>query len=378
MMLVESSVDTPAMSPEGCTSPQPSDGEEGKGRVFACTMCSYRTDRKNNLKRHTLTMHELSPALLECCGLRFLNKAELRMHTHKFHRDGYHCDVCGRVFCRKALLKRHYSVHSGFKEFSCHFCGYETSHKSNLERHMRVHRKDGAPLPQHLLEGGFLPELSQPSATFSTAMNFRSGLLPAQPRPVLPLFSDHHPHLYSTPGAPTPAWPAWPVLTPHTPPAPSAPTLPQHLLQKAQQVTSQPEGQTADFLPEVVTPKKQGPRRGFSVSALLGDDPRPDDVKEEKDRVELKPPISSTPLPTPIQTSPGSLHGELFVLDLLSSLFDCISNVDYILDQVVEIPISDFILNSHFSTPQVCSACPRLRPSHCLRTPPECVVLSLV
>nr|XP_027230190.1 zinc finger protein 467-like [Penaeus vannamei] len=180
-MLVESNVDAPAMSPEGCTSPQPSDGEEGKGRVFACTMCSYRTDRKNNLKRHTLTMHELSPALLECCGLRFLNKAELRMHTHKFHRDGYHCDVCGRVFCRKALLKRHYSVHSGFKEFSCHFCGYETSHKSNLERHMRVHRKDGAPLPQHLLEGGFLPELSQPSATFSPSMNFRSGLLPRQP-----------------------------------------------------------------------------------------------------------------------------------------------------------------------------------------------------
>ena len=44
------------------------------------------------------------------------------------------------VYCSKALLRRHQTVHSGIKEFACPKCSYQTSHKSNLERHcLRVH-----------------------------------------------------------------------------------------------------------------------------------------------------------------------------------------------------------------------------------------------
>ena len=54
-MHVDAAMDTSMhvdVEDELSTSPGPSsDGEEGRGRVFACTMCSYRTDRKNNLKR---------------------------------------------------------------------------------------------------------------------------------------------------------------------------------------------------------------------------------------------------------------------------------------------------------------------------------------
>lgn len=56
-----------------------------------------------------------------------------------FHHNGYSCAFCGRRFCRKALLKRHLSVHSGQKDYSCPHCDYATSHKSNLERHKRIH-----------------------------------------------------------------------------------------------------------------------------------------------------------------------------------------------------------------------------------------------
>lgn len=58
-----------------------------------------------------------------------------------FHHNGYSCPYCGRRFCRKALLKRHLSVHSGQKDFSCPHCDYATSHKSNLERHKRIHER---------------------------------------------------------------------------------------------------------------------------------------------------------------------------------------------------------------------------------------------
>ena len=110
-------------------------------KLFPCPQCRYTTDRRNNLKRHMLTMHQLSAKLLECCGVLFRTKAALREHALIFHYHGYTCFYCGRRFCRKALLKRHLSVHNGQKEFICNVCDYATSHKSNLERHRRVHMR---------------------------------------------------------------------------------------------------------------------------------------------------------------------------------------------------------------------------------------------
>ncbi|PVD18789.1 hypothetical protein C0Q70_21341 [Pomacea canaliculata] len=114
-------------------------------KSFKCTQCRYLTDRKNNLKRHVITMHQASTRLLECCGALFSSKAALRDHVTLFHRGGYRCQVCGRNFCRKALLRRHLTVHSGQKDYACAICGYATSHKSNLERHQRVHGRRTVP-----------------------------------------------------------------------------------------------------------------------------------------------------------------------------------------------------------------------------------------
>ena len=68
-----------------------------------------------------------------------LFQASLRDHVLSCHRNGYDCRICGRNFCRKALLKRHITVHSGQKDYICSVCGYATSHKSNLDRHKRRH-----------------------------------------------------------------------------------------------------------------------------------------------------------------------------------------------------------------------------------------------
>ncbi|VDH93493.1 Hypothetical predicted protein [Mytilus galloprovincialis] len=110
-------------------------------KLFPCPQCRYTTDRRNNLKRHMLTMHQTCSKLLECCGILFNTKASLREHAMIFHYHGYTCFYCGRRFCRKALLKRHLSVHNGQKDFVCTICDYATSHKSNLERHRRVHAR---------------------------------------------------------------------------------------------------------------------------------------------------------------------------------------------------------------------------------------------
>ncbi|CAC5418363.1 unnamed protein product [Mytilus coruscus] len=112
-----------------------------RGKLFPCPHCRYVTDRRNNLKRHISTMHQACEKVLECCGVNFTTKASLREHIMIFHHNGYSCAFCGRRFCRKALLKRHLSVHSGQKDYSCPHCDYATSHKSNLERHKRIHER---------------------------------------------------------------------------------------------------------------------------------------------------------------------------------------------------------------------------------------------
>lgn len=114
-------------------------------RRLSCPQCGYTTNRLNNLKRHIQTMHEVLSEPIECCDQFFTSKAHFRAHVNAEHRCGYHCDTCRRTFCRKALLRRHQSIHSGQKAFVCHICSYSTSHKGNLDRHARVHRHQHDP-----------------------------------------------------------------------------------------------------------------------------------------------------------------------------------------------------------------------------------------
>ena len=106
---------------------------------FKCSLCCYKSDRRNNLRRHVIAMHERRPHVTECCGFRFDSKASLRDHVMRSHDNGYICIVCLRTFRRKALLVRHAAVHSGRKEFVCNDCGYASCNKSNLDRHVKRH-----------------------------------------------------------------------------------------------------------------------------------------------------------------------------------------------------------------------------------------------
>ena len=155
-------------------------------KLFGCPQCRYITDRKNNLKRHVSTMHQECEKVLECCGVVFKNKASLRDHVLIFHSNGYMCRFCGRNFCRKALLKRHLTVHSGQKDYLCTLCDYATSHKSNLERHKKVHERQGTDDEREDDDDEMIPETPPISPTRSSGL-FLHGTIPTTS--VLP---DHH------------------------------------------------------------------------------------------------------------------------------------------------------------------------------------------
>jgi len=136
-------------------------GRARSTKPYACVDCRYATDRKNNLRRHRATMHERCDRALECCGLTFVSKSELREHVSENHGSGagYACTECGRRFGRRALMRRHAAVHderptttddrtrrraapSGLstgRRYACTQCDYTTGHKSNLDRHFRRH-----------------------------------------------------------------------------------------------------------------------------------------------------------------------------------------------------------------------------------------------
>ena len=72
-----------------------------KSSVFTCERCPYVSDRRPNLDRHKLTCQ------IKCveCEEVFTNKRELTTHVVKVHERI--CSVCGKEFSRKDNLKTH-------------------------------------------------------------------------------------------------------------------------------------------------------------------------------------------------------------------------------------------------------------------------------
>jgi len=103
--------------------------------------CDYVTTRSNNYKRHEKEMH-ITVNVEQCCGLRFLYKADLKRHIQDYHCGGtvFQCLECPLSFQRKGLLERHMSVHDPSRKLlKCGACQYSTSHFTNLQRHLRAH-----------------------------------------------------------------------------------------------------------------------------------------------------------------------------------------------------------------------------------------------
>ena len=75
--------------------------------------------------------------------LSYMAPRVVRHATTSPARDqGFTCDFCGKVYCRKYVLKIHMRTHTGFKPLQCKVCDKSFSDPSNMKKHVKLHETE--------------------------------------------------------------------------------------------------------------------------------------------------------------------------------------------------------------------------------------------
>lgn len=80
----------------------------------------------------------------ECPSPPLLQRQQQQQVTNT---KGFRCEKCGKIYCRKYVLKIHMRVHSGEKPLKCDVCGKSFSDPSNMKKHVKLHETDHVTYP---------------------------------------------------------------------------------------------------------------------------------------------------------------------------------------------------------------------------------------
>ncbi|XP_076628970.1 uncharacterized protein LOC143345562 isoform X27 [Colletes latitarsis] len=122
--------------------------EEGDQQALAhkCDVCGKVYKYKSVLKQHKVKAHGDTPSyerrryLCALCGKELKTAKGLEIHNRSHTGEKpYTCEVCGKCFACETLLRTHNVTHTGERKYSCDQCGKAFTQRSTLVVHKRYH-----------------------------------------------------------------------------------------------------------------------------------------------------------------------------------------------------------------------------------------------
>lgn len=129
-----------------------------ESRLFECESCDYKTNRRDNFKRHQEDMHKILARDFKCidetfkgrrpewhcfdCKITLKTELEIENHIKSKHCHDLKCNICEKQFKKQQHLVQHIrQIHENPQTFKCEECGKSYAHKRSLTKHMKKCKK---------------------------------------------------------------------------------------------------------------------------------------------------------------------------------------------------------------------------------------------
>ena len=117
--------------------------------AYACDLCPETFTCGNKLRLHKMR-HKANSVICDKCGRVFVKQYHFEFHRPhcgtqptKPVAEKFQCDVCGKEFGKKQVMKRHKLIHTGARPFECKHCGMRFNQSAPRDRHETLHFKNG-------------------------------------------------------------------------------------------------------------------------------------------------------------------------------------------------------------------------------------------
>lgn len=128
-----------------------SEGSKPSNFNYTCNVCQEKFIKKKSFQHHSKFAHLPEDAeIFSCsqCSEDFVSEMDLQLHVVIAHPDDptsavFRCPICPKQFTKKALLNRHFGIHSSTdRPFVCEQCGKNFFHSSSFQAHIKVHNDE--------------------------------------------------------------------------------------------------------------------------------------------------------------------------------------------------------------------------------------------